>query len=506
METDAVVPNCMVRKRCRIRFTGIGRLLLRSWILAVAYFVLSLNRLEADGRVRVFPAPDGETLSSRFVVTAEQKNVPVYQARVMALSAKERETLHRFPLVSDTSDAAFASFECEGRIEVSVMCRELIHSAKILPSSVGIEPVISGQNLTFTIAQPANFVLEVNGDWVNSLHLFANPIETDIPSPDDPGVIYFGPGIHNVECVHVGSGKTVYLAGGAVVYGEPAANGHPHPIFSLRGSNIVFRGRGVVDGSRLPKGCGTIIDAQGNDITLEGVVLRDSGSWSTLLAKSDRVAVENIKVIGWRANSDGIDICNSQNVTVNGCFIRTFDDLIVVKTLVENAKPSRDIVVKTCVLWNEFAHALSVGAELRAPVENVEFSNCDIIRDKGREWTLRIFHGDSAPVTNIVFDKIRIEESRRLISLWIGKTVWSKQHERGHVDDVTFRQISSVTPERIGPAVELVGADVDHAITNVRFDRVLVGGHPIGAKDLSRNAFTFHTELTPVKGEAIPPE
>ena len=61
--------------------------------------------------------------------------------------------------------------------------------------------------------------LEVNGNWVGALHLFANPPETDAPQPGDPNVIYFGPGIHEVSQLVVRNNQTVYVAGGAVVRG-----------------------------------------------------------------------------------------------------------------------------------------------------------------------------------------------------------------------------------------------------------------------------------------------
>lgn len=51
-------------------------------------------------------------------------------------------------------------------------------------------------------------------------------------------------------------------------------------------------------------------------------------------------AVTNVKLLGYRANSDGIDICNSRNVTVQGCFVRTLDDLIVVKTDKGQGRPA----------------------------------------------------------------------------------------------------------------------------------------------------------------------
>ena len=72
-------------------------------------------------------------------------------------------------------------------------------------------------------------------------------------------------------------------------------------------------------------------------------------------------------------------------------------------------------------------HALSIGAELRENVDDVLFTNCDIIHDKGREWTLRIYHCDSAHISNVRFENLRIEESPRLISLWIDKASWTPQ-------------------------------------------------------------------------------
>ena len=143
------------------------------------------------------------------------------------------------------------------------------------------------------------------------------------------------------------------------------------------------------------------------------------------------MTIKNVKLIGYRANSDGIDICNSRDVTVDGCFIRTLDDLIVVKSD-QGQGEVRKVVAKNCVLWNEVAHALSVGAELRENVDDVLFTDCDIIHDLGREWTLRVYHCDSARISNIRFENIRIEETKRLISLWIGKAVWTRDEARGH--------------------------------------------------------------------------
>ena len=110
------------------------------------------------------------------------------------------------------------------------------------------------------------------------------------------------------------------------------------------------------------------------------------------------------------------------------------------------------------------AHALSVGAELRENVDDVLFTNCDVIHDKGREWTLRVYHCDSARISNVRFSDMRIEESPRLISLWINKAVWSRDAERGHIDGVTFSRIAATADPL---AIELQGFDATHAVENV---------------------------------------
>jgi polygalacturonase len=196
---------------------------------------------------------------------------------------------------------------------------------------------------------------------VGALHLFANPPEAAAPRSDDPNVIYFGPGVHRVSGLRIGDGKTVYLAAGAVVKGTADGRG---PVFALEGKNIVLRGRGVLDGGLCPTHSRHLLLLRGKDITIEGVILRDSSVWTIPIRQSERVTVRNVKLLGYRANSDGIDICNSRDVRIEGCFIRTLDDLIVVKTD-KGQGEAHGIVAKDCVLWNEVAHALSVGAERR---------------------------------------------------------------------------------------------------------------------------------------------
>lgn len=68
------------------------------------------------------------------------------------------------------------------------------------------------------------------------------------------------------------------------------------------------------------------------DFSVEGVILRDSAAFTVIPANCDGFVMDNIKTIGmWRFNSDGIDLFNSRNAVIRNCFLRNFDDCIVIK-------------------------------------------------------------------------------------------------------------------------------------------------------------------------------
>ncbi len=440
----------------------------------------------------IAPVVAGEDLSRDYAVTVEGKPVPVYTVKVAPADPARRwkamDDKARSAEFFDT--AAFASFDMTGPVKVTVTCPKPIAVARILPASFRVVPVIEGNSLTLTLDQPRLVTIEVNGNWVGALHLFANPPETAAPRPDDPNVIYFGPGVHRISGLKVGDGKTVYLAPGAVVKGTAEGRG---PVIALEGKNIVLRGRGVLDGGLCPTHSRHLLLIRGKDVTVEGIILRDSSIWTIPIRQSERVSVRNVKLLGYRANSDGIDICNSRDVRVERCFIRTLDDLIVVKTD-KGQGEARRIVAKGCVLWNEVAHALSVGAEIREDVDDVLFTDCDVIHDKGREWTLRVFHCDSARVSNVRFENIRVEESQKLISLWIGKFVWTRDAQRGHIQGVSFDNIRATA---VPLGVEIHGFDETHPVEDVLFQDVVVNGRPLVPSDVTGNAFQRNIRVRP---------
>jgi polygalacturonase len=463
-------------------------------LLSVGIIITSCNYSKND--VIVYQAPEGEELGTKFKVSANGVDVPVYMARICKEHIQGR---HQAGIAAQADTAYditnFVSFDMKKNpVRITVTAKELIASAKILPTSFGIIPKIKDNTLTFEVDKPQNITVEINGDHIRSLHVFVNPEETDIPDPNDPNVIYFGPGIHEITQVNVTDNQTVYLAGGAVVRGilEEDAEGQPRHTgdsFVLKGKNITFRGRGILDHGLIPRVMGRqTMSVTVDNFKLEGVVLCNSSGWTVAMRNCNNVHIDNLKLFGHRANSDGLDITACIDVLVENCFLRTWDDLVVVKTLRGVTQDARNIHVRKCVLYNELAHALSIGAELTRDVENVLFEDCDVIGDHGREWTLRIYHTDAATIKNVRFENIRIEESVRFASLWINKANWSTDSVRGKIEDVTFRNITvNNNGYQLHRDFEFLGFDENSAIRNVLIDNVVINGRKVTQEDINLN-------------------
>ncbi|MFR9602260.1 MAG: glycosyl hydrolase family 28 protein [Rikenellaceae bacterium] len=459
---------------------------------------------------KIYPAPEGIELSTDYKVEVEGCEVPLYRVIIPDSIPIPRLT----GSTGSHGVASMAMFDMADKVAVKVTSPQKIEEVKILPTSYNIQYTVQGSELTFDMDRPMHLTVEINGEWHESLHISASPFETDIPDPNDENVIYFGPGVHDITTVEVKDNQTVYIAGGAYIrcgmeQEEPeVVLGQRRmipPSFLIKGENVTFRGRGIIDGGAIPRAKRRymLLVQDSKNVNIEGVTFFDPSRWTMPVKNSDNVHIDNIIITGWRGNSDGVDISNSRDVLVENSFFRTLDDLVVIKTY-GGLGEARNIHVRKCVLWNELAHALSVGAEVRENVTNVLFEDCDVIHDVGRETALRVYHCDSAVISNIVFDNIRIEEGRRLISMWIGKTRWTETPDRGHIKDIVFRNITTtsapIDPTLTGfqdatdwkpyiikdqASIEIIGWDKDHIVDGVLFENVVIDGKKIDEQSIT---------------------
>ena len=462
--------------------------------------------------VITWPAPAGEVASPDYTVEAGGTPLFVYPARVRAEILKN-DGLWTHKTNPTGERASFALFDIAAPVKVRVKPARAITTATVLPERAGIVPTVRDGVVEFTLDRPRHLTVLCDGDDRAALHLFAGAPETDVPRPDDPNVLYFGPGVHETHGLTLRSGQTVYLAGGAVlrVILKPGDEGKynekwkvtffNYPVFTLQKvENVTVRGRGIVDTSAIPHpGGNTFRLAGAKQVRIEGVMLRDAANWNFTIANSDDVTVRDVRIISGRLNSDGINSVNSRRVTISDCFVRNHDDSIVVKTPTPGV-PAEDITVERNVVWDDWGYALGVSYETRAPIRRVRFRANDIIY--ARHWCLGIHLSDSATVEDIVFADTTVsdffgaavsdESTRRqltkepkLIRFDISKDVWGKDEERGRIRDVTVDGVTVYG--RVLPASELLGADAEHDIRGVSLKRIrLAGQPPVTAADALR--------------------
>jgi hypothetical protein len=212
-----------------------------------------------EGKLITYPGPDGVAVNSDFSVRARPEGGEWEQIFIYDISVDMHDVRH----------ASMTMFDCFGSIEIEVTKNSgTVDTCTIRPLSREISCELDGNKITFTIDGPQKLSVEVNGDRFHNLHLFANPLEQDVPSPDGPGVVYVQPGIHRTvdlierlnvvgtdgcgghtlyfgpgkhhleeELLAIPSGKTVYIAGGAVVVGSMVCDSV---------SDVTVRGRGVL--------------------------------------------------------------------------------------------------------------------------------------------------------------------------------------------------------------------------------------------------------------------
>ncbi len=415
-------------------------------------------------KIILYDSPESEKMSSDFKMFVNNKPVFIYQARVSKYPINQIWPGYQRP-VDQTEIASFAYFDFNGEVTLKITSKQKIKTLDIRPKDFGIAPVIKGNIIEFKLSKPSQFVVEVNG-YHQALHVFANAVETYNIDKEDSNVHYFGPGVHEAGVIDVKSNETVFIDGGAIVYGV---------IHSKNTRNIKITGRGILDASKIERGKAPNLISleQVTNATVNGIILRDAHQWAVVATNCDSIAIDNIKLIGfWRYNSDGIDIVNSQNTSIRNSFIRTFDDNIAVKGLNrgynENYRNIENIVVENCILWNDCGRALEIGAETVADtIRNITFSNCHIIHFTA--VAMDVQNSDKGIVENIRFKDIIIEDPIS-DSLMIGKTpivptAWGKiavlgiygsfyshDSERGKISNIYFNNIQ-YNPSNIFTAI-----------------------------------------------------
>lgn len=400
-----------------------------------------------------------------------------FSVKVRVLGGKWQdlpEYLIKVDEVKDSShvvqNASMSYFDFSGEVEVAVTFNHgIINTSKIRPLSYGIKHDVNGNTLTFKLNQPSNLSIEVNGDIMHNLHLFANPIRTFVPNKKDKNLIYFGPGIHKIpnDKLLVPSGSTVYVDGGAIIMGK---------IRIENAQNVKVLGSGMVDQSIK----GGISIANSKNVEIEGLF-----SSQCFTGGSDHVTIRNVKVISFFGWGDGMNVISSTNVLIDRSFNRNSDDCTTVYGTRGGFKGGCDnITMQNSTLWADVGHPILVGTHGSTPnpeiLENLTYKNIDILDHKERQLDyqgcMSLNAGDSNLIRNVKFENIRIEDFRQgqLVNIRVFfNSKYCTSSGRG-VENVLFKDI---TYNGTNAETSIIaGYDNDRKVKNIIFENLTING------------------------------
>ena len=384
----------------------------------------------------------------------------------------------------------------EGGGRLTVESEEPFDCPVVRPLSLGLDAVAGGTDRVYIdVPGPCNFSLESGGRIVGNLLVFLSPERDDHPSPGSPGVIYFGRGEHDVGTMYLSRDDvTVFLDEGAVLRGK---------MHLLGCRNVRICGAGRIDDERSSERAVTLDIAGCVNVEVRDIVVTNPTTWTVRPFASENVRIDNVKIIGCRGNSDGVDVVNSRHVLVENLFTRTWDDSLVVKAFGENdrrrdpkapwteeqydrlwamAGDVYDLTFRHCTLWNDFARPMEIGVELRADeVRDILFEDIDMIHSTTGYPVMGCHHGDRADVHDIVFRDIRIEDApgAQLFDFRITDSVWSTDGRKGRIHDVTVRDVDLLPPagDTVMPSMSrLEGWSAENSISDFRFENVRLMG------------------------------
>ena len=418
-----------------------------------------------------------------------------YTVRVRALGGEWKD-LFEYKVQVDmdgVQNASMVQFDMGEPVEVMVKKNnETVREVDIRPLNNNIRYMQTKNAIIFRLDKPQYLSVEFNGDRLHNLHLFANPLETEVYKEAKKGVMYFGPGVHRPHDlpnnqIRIPANTTVYLAPGAVLKAKLLIDGV---------ENVRIIGRGILDH---PIRGVEVTNAK--NVLIDGITVVNPEHYTVFGAGTEGLTVKNLKSFSCKGWSDGIDLMCCRDVQIDSVFLRNSDDCIALYNHRWNWwGGSANITVRNAVLWADVAHPINIGghgdpeSSAGEIIENLIFRQIDILEhdedDVPYQGCMAIDCGDNNRVRNVLFEDIRVEQIQegRLFHLNVR---FNKKYDKapgGGIENVTFRNIIY---DGIGENRSLIkGFDSNRNVKNVLFDNVVINGQRMrNLDDFVKNEF-----------------
>ena len=439
---------------------------------------------------------NGVVVSSYYNLNLGGKAIPTYGVRTT-------EGMHSFATVSLKAGSTLDGY-------VSFEDTRAIFSIEVLPSSLGANPVKEGRRARFQVNKPGSYTLILDGDYSKALTVFvyekeelSSDCEETVLSPGDHGLLSFPKektayrfqkGIHYVDRIDFRSNCEILLEEGAMLIANVPSKDKETPLLDPDWAgevrypaffnadscaNIAIKGHGIIDLTSLPwhARLGLYFSSCSN-IALDGFLMNGSPEWTLELFGCSNAKISNVSLFGYRQNSDGFAIVDSDHVEVTSCFARSGDDLFEVKTMDPNRNNKvEEITFSSCVAWPDKCRGYGIIHETKRDISNVNYEDIAIIKAPA-DWMdalgcLNVIVAGDAKISDVSFKNVEINDC----SFYPINVSLLSDSASGSIEGISFENISIPNSNPI----RILNASSSGSISNISFSSIYRSGNEVSS-------------------------
>lgn len=391
-------------------------------------------------------------------------------------------------------------------VTISSKTGKAIRSASLIGNR-SLTPSVSDNVIRLSIQEPGNYTILPNDSTEEAITIFAYAHEKFVAptgyaviekDPGNHGTIRFGQekialvlkkGVHRIDRIEFTSNTMLYFEDGCQIEAKNASGSDETPLLdpdwagmkryqaflhAKNATNIKIQGHAFIDLSKLDwhmrlgayfEGC--------SHLDLEGFILNNAPEWTMHLMHCDHSSIRNCGIFGYRQNSDGFAIVDSNDVTVEDCFARSGDDLFEVKTMDPNlSNEVKNIRFERCVGWPDKCRGFGIIHETQRNISDVTFSDIKVVNAPA-DWmdalgALVVIVAGNASISNIRFEDVDIHSC----SFYPINLTLAEESASGTISGITFSNIKIPN----GNAIRLKNASSSGTLENIHFSNIFRSG------------------------------
>lgn len=408
----------------------------------------------------------GIVCSPYFELKINGETIPVYMARTA-------RGPHSFAYVEVQESGGEGDFLLNVEITTDIKRQNPV----VLPESAGVTARADGNTVTASIADYGSYTFtfdksayddgsslpltlmikppEAVGEEGYAVHTF-EPGEyrkADLQLAESNTLYYFKKGEYTIDCIDIlADNVTVYFEPGTLLIAKPLTlneDGTPAAGSIIRAegrNNVKIIGHAALDLSfrEVKAGTGVILAFGGvKNLQFAGLTVLNSCNWTCCFTNCESVEIRDLLLLGYRTFSDGVLLSDCADVRVSGCFVRTGDDAMEVKSTSAGSVRTKNVVFENNAVWTD--KGIAYGA-----VYESNFDQSEVIwRNNSVGYALADWSQHLGCVTVSMDGKDPAVQDHHLyfqdIEIYVSHcpVITVMMHNGGHIHDIFFRSIKA---------------------------------------------------------------